>query len=348
MLAFTPQEWSCWSLTTIPGYELPTSGMKHLIELDQRELQCHISGSRWLTPAMLRAAHTTSYEHVVRSIILSTEMPLSPAHHEELQQAFWSLKHDYWYDNLRLFVPAPKSPGHVLNGITLDVFDSWIEAEAPVPGRQMADILMIESIPECLLMKPSSPCSFSLLHTFVLAAYNREDIAPPQTMEQAIFRTLRETKQPEDSRFTNLNVLEDLTDLNVACVTPVPITTEMLAAAISASKPRSLERLLTYLHEGAGSCRRLPEATGICNASIQDLLRLQLSLQQHQRRCFSALEEALHEDWRFTDGPMLEVARDLGFESVNELEAARLAKSELVNFGAGPAFDPDADTEDLL
>lgn len=326
LLAYAPRKWS-WSATHIAPFKLPVPEMGYLSQTSQRELQIQISGSRWLSTALILETFIMVYEHVIASALLSGEMPLSRAEEDQVRTAIWNIRHHHSGGHFIIRIPPLGCPilarGSVRVSVSADQERLLDMSKSP---NQSVRMFVYESIPDCILSNPLDAISL-----FVLQGFSRfvgwDTSLAASAMEQGILRTLNEPCSVTD----NSIVLYTLCKLNNASDSPVPVTIEMLEGAIRGDNGNNDHCLEILLRNLPGWPLGVFETRGLCHVSIQDLLELEMSLESpSQQGCWAHLGRALDLPI-FKDAIVDEVARKLGFTFVEELQAARERVGLLVN-----------------
>lgn len=328
ILAFMPRKMPRkmpWTLTPIPTIDIPVPEIKHFVDLDQ--LHVEVCRSSWLTPGILRETHITLLQHAVYAIISSPEVSFDPDKREQLEQQFQALRDDYpffaEYPSFDLSMgPCPGSPFDNAE-ISVECFQLHLQGNdadedyttSSRPAYNSFYFFETSLVPDCVLANPTDATAQAIIMSIAGSYEMRGRISCSRSlMQQAILTMLREPAASAVDAIVTFNQgLRDLCMLNRICKPPAPYTGEMLGVAVHQNKVATLADFLSWLPYNSWS---------IWELTLDDLLRLQLSLQPHQADCYHLLYAAIKQEFA-NDVIGQEVAQRLGFEDVAELEAAQ-------------------------
>lgn len=157
-------------------------------------------------------------------------------------------------------------------------------------------------------------------------------------MQQAILHVLRMPNVPGVQGRSQRTALRRLLELIPQCDPPAPLTLEMLKIAVEMDKADMLRTLVSCLpnpeimdafpDDDDDADETLDEIRWDCSVGVDDLIRLELSLQSHQtEECYNVLVVAIKacSSGIYPQGLQDEVAHSLGFENLEALKAARVA-----------------------
>ena len=306
------------------------------ISIGRDELQRELCRRQCLTPAILRATHVQAYQHIVGSAFLGPGSQLHRKQRRKVCQGLFNVVHNYDHANIqypnfsrssRVWMWVTATSIHRLHGT-----EDELELDRNDAKEEYAKILAFKVIPDCLPRDPLTPLSSSLLHT---VQDGKDGPAPLKCclvlLEDALMKAIHATGSPVQHHLP-LPVLNLLLQINRSLRERCPITADMLAAAVDTQRYEALFSLAHYINEARG---RTGHEHYDYTTSITDLLRLELGLQAHQLKRYRILTRAISVlKW----GISAEVAENLGYNSVEDLETARA--------GIGSSFRQSSSAED--
>lgn len=388
LLAFEPEPRLCASSLLDHPHICQTPPLHHgthinhgraLSGLSHQQLQIEVSGSRWLTPSILKAAHVRIYQHILREGLLSPGNLLPENERALLEEILWDAEHDYGsrkdmqddFDLVSFRLLQDK----------LDLQDDLLDEDSPVGLHDDAHkryiyntlwkrtypelqensryleahhsqlkmwharlstitrrkstcrmrTIKVVSIPDCILRDVTDPVSYALLQTFASTRGKRNKMrleGSTVLVEQAFLMFIREAKFPDRCQNDNqhawwLSWFNVICRINNMILRPVPVTAEMLTAAVTANKPTTLHHLFRYAAYRTQYHGDDYDPAPIANYTTADLLKLELLLGTHQCECANILLAELEAD---KHGVTISVAKQLGFADTRDLREARQAR----------------------
>lgn len=312
------------------------------LELGPRDLQIELSKSKWLTPAILQETHIRLFEHVMNETVLYSGMPITPSEREEYGKTIIKIYRTFSFARASLPLLEPrKCPDDRFDGVTISMEPggAWLKI-LQYGARYFIPVFRSYVMPDCVLADLPNFMSVELTEAIACSDYPCEMSASPDMMQQAILKALRDPVPLKYNERPFFDLARLLLELNEQCEVRPPLQIEMLAAAVQGNKAESLLDLLNSLPDPEDNEEYEEKIPWDRPITIEDLVRLELSLQAHQVDCYEALAELI--ETIFPHGANREVAQKLGFGSVRVLETARAAVNEMFNFGETEESESEA------
>ena len=346
-LAFAPAPRKEWHriVTTIPTFQLYTGADIETKDIDKEDLQLELSRAHWFTFEIFRAMNGRVFWKIVRDALLSPESGLFENKRTEYAQVAQDQRGLKSYEFNKFGEEIARSTDPTVHFLTLTN-----PSEFDNRAHEYFNNLDITTVPDCLLRNPLNHKVMIWLEivqqNLERSGYHAKCSADMMrgAMMKVLCNTFRECQQCKRlirdastergvrscHEELNRRRLDLLIELNCSLLRPCAITTEMLLAAIDCGQPDLLESLLE--HHKAVSLYEDPDRIG--HASLVDLLRLELSMETRQKEVYLVIAERIS-SLPPAQSTIYEAARELGYENLDQLGAARDAVRKIMGSPSG-------------